>query len=75
MSLCLLTVQTHNNYVKNNIIKIKTKQIIEKEMEVYQKNMQKNSLISFFEYHKNLSLKKMIPERPVLTRYYSLGTF
>ena len=75
MSLCLLTVQTHNNYVKNNIIKIKTKQIIEKEMEVYQKNMQKNSLISFFKYHKNLSLKKMIPERPVLTRYYSLGTF
>ena len=44
-------------------------------MEVYQKNMQKKSLISFFKYHKNLSLKKMIPGRPVLTRYYSLGTF
>ena len=75
MFLCLLTVQTHNNYVKNNIIKIKTKQIIEKEMEVYQKNMQKNSIISFFICHKNLSLKKKIPERPVLTRYYSLCTF
>ena len=37
--------------------------------------MQKKSLISFFKNHKNLSLKKMIPERPVLTRYYSLGTF
>ena len=48
MSLCLLTVQTHNNYVKNNIIKIKTKQIIEKEIQVYQKNMQKKITYFFF---------------------------
>ena len=45
-------------------------------MKVYQKKKYaKNSNNSFFISQENLSFKNMILERPVLTRYYSLGTF
>ena len=73
--LCAYRLFKHiTTMLKTKLLKIKQNKLSRKKWKFINKICKKFNN-SFFISHENLRFKNLILERPVLTRYYSLGTF